>query len=40
MTFDGAKIGYSQQTEKRKSLFVCGEFPKYSDNGHYMEGHP
>jgi hypothetical protein len=28
MTFDGAKIGYSQQTGKRKSLFVCGGFPK------------
>jgi hypothetical protein len=31
MTFDGAKIGYSQQKEKRKSLFVHGEFPNFYD---------
>ena len=29
MTFDGAKIADYLQTEKRKSLFVCGKFPNF-----------
>ena len=33
MTFDGAKIGYSLQNEKRKSLFVRGGFPNFYDSG-------